>query len=75
MTPRSMVTVVGLLMLCFIAAAASAQDTASFESVNYPNRFMRHAFFLGELTPISSDVDRKDATFVLRPGLSGLRAQ
>jgi Alpha-L-arabinofuranosidase B (ABFB) domain/Cysteine-rich secretory protein family len=71
MTPRSMVTVVGLQMLCVIASAALAQETASFESVNYPNRFMRHAFLLGELTPLSSDLDRKDATFVLRPGLSG----
>ena len=71
MTPRSMVTFVGLLMLCVSASAALAQETASFESVNYPNRYMRHAFFLGELTPISSDLDRNDATFVLRPGLSG----
>ena len=30
MTTRSLVTVVGLLMLCFTAHAASAQGTASF---------------------------------------------
>jgi Alpha-L-arabinofuranosidase B (ABFB) domain/Cysteine-rich secretory protein family len=71
MTTRSLVTVVGLLMLCFTAHAASAQETASFESVNYPNQFMRHQFFLGELTAISSELDRKDATFVLHPALSG----
>ena len=51
--------------------AASAQETASFQSVNYPGQFLRHQNFLGELTPLSSELDRKDATFVLRPGLSG----
>ncbi|OAJ72269.1 hypothetical protein AYJ08_18750 [Brevibacillus sp. SKDU10] len=35
----------------------------SLESVNYPNRFIRHANFLGELTPVQSDLDRHDATF------------
>ena len=46
-SPRSLAAVVGLLMLCVAARAASAQETASFESANYPDRFMRHAFFLG----------------------------
>jgi hypothetical protein len=35
----------------------------SLESVNYPNRFIRHANYLGELTPIQSELDRNDATF------------
>ncbi|MGM7722829.1 AbfB domain-containing protein [Metabacillus sp. Hm71] len=35
----------------------------SLESVNYPNRFIRHQNYLGELTPIQSELDRRDATF------------
>lgn len=35
----------------------------SLESLNYPNRFIRHANYLGELTPIQSELDRHDATF------------
>ena len=35
----------------------------SLESVNYPNRFIRHRNFLGELTPIQSELDKEDATF------------
>ena len=34
-------------------------------------QFVRHRFFLPELTPVSSELDQKDATFVLRPGLNG----
>jgi hypothetical protein len=50
--------------------------TTSFESVNYPGRYIRHSFFLGVLTPVSSDsnqagnLDEADATFLVhRPGL------
>jgi hypothetical protein len=45
----------------------------SFESVNKPDHFIRHRFYLGELTTIdrSNAVDVADATFILRPGLSG----
>ena len=30
---------------------------------NFPDRFIRHRNFLGELTPIQSDLDRNDTTF------------
>ncbi|MBB5867176.1 hypothetical protein F4553_000555 [Allocatelliglobosispora scoriae] len=45
----------------------------SLESLNVPNRFVRHAGFLAELSPIVSDTDRHDATFQLVPGLSDSR--
>ncbi|WP_242315746.1 AbfB domain-containing protein [Bacillus cereus group sp. BfR-BA-01355] len=35
----------------------------SLESVNSQNRFIRHQNFLGELTPVQSELDRNDATF------------
>jgi hypothetical protein len=49
-------------MLCVTPDVTWAQETVSFESVNYPNHFIRHRFFLGELTQVGSDLDRKDAT-------------
>ncbi len=37
----------------------------SLQSTNFPDRFVRHQNFLGELSQIQSDLDRKDATFGL----------
>jgi cysteine-rich secretory family protein/alpha-L-arabinofuranosidase B-like protein len=73
MTSKSVATIIGLLTLCLIADVASAEETVSFESVNKPNFFIRHRFFLGELTTIdrSNAVDVADATFIVRPALSG----
>lgn len=48
-----------------------SEPASSFESVNYPGYFIRHRFSLGDLTPVVSDLDRADASFVLRAGLSG----
>jgi hypothetical protein len=35
----------------------------SLRSRNFHDRFIRHQNFLGELTPIVSDLDKGDATF------------
>lgn len=43
--------------------------TVSFQSVNFPGHFIRHRNFLGEISRIGSDLDRSDATFVVRAGL------
>ena len=43
---------------------------SSFESLNFPGHLMRHRNFLGELTPVSSALDRMDATFIVRAGLT-----
>jgi hypothetical protein len=43
----------------------------SLQSVNYPDRFIRHQNFLGELTPIHSDLDRHDGTFDFQTSSDG----
>jgi hypothetical protein len=40
-------------------------------SVSFPDRFLRHRGFVGELTPVSSEQDQKDSMFIMRPGLAG----
>lgn len=35
----------------------------SFQSLNYPDRFIRHRNYHGELSPIHSNLDKWDATF------------
>ena len=45
--------------------------TNSFQSVNYPNHYIRHRNYLAVLTPIKSELDRKDATFRVVAGLMG----
>jgi hypothetical protein len=47
-----------------------ANNSVSFRSFNFPDRFIRHKNFLGELEPVSSDLDRLDATFIFHPGLA-----
>jgi hypothetical protein len=61
---------IGFSVVCLAVESASAQ-MHSFESVNFPGRFIRHFCFQGELTAISSALDRSDATFALRPAPSG----
>lgn len=46
-------------------------ERASFRSTNFPDLFIRHANYLGEISPIGTPLDRADSTFVLRPGLNG----
>ena len=73
MTIRNTATVIGLVMLCLTAQAASADETVSFKSVNYPDRWIRHYNYEGRIDPIDPNdtVGLKDATFILRPALSG----
>ncbi len=42
----------------------------SLQSYNYPNFYIRHQYFFGELTVISSTLDKQDATFKIVPGLA-----
>jgi hypothetical protein len=53
------------------AAAVPYDQVVSFESKNYPGRYIRHRAWLGEITPLWSDLDRHDATFIVRGGLTG----
>jgi Alpha-L-arabinofuranosidase B (ABFB) domain len=45
-------------------------DTTSFRSVNFLDRFIRHKNFLGEIEPVSSALDKLDASFITRGGLA-----
>jgi hypothetical protein len=40
------------------------------QSINYPDRYIRHKGFLGYIDPIQSDLDRNDASFILVSGLA-----
>jgi Alpha-L-arabinofuranosidase B (ABFB) domain len=40
----------------------------SLQSFNFPDRFIRHRNFLGEITQIQSDLDKQDATFYIFGG-------
>ncbi len=43
----------------------------SLRSMNFPDRFIRHQNFEGELHPISTQLDREDATFLVPDGNLG----
>ncbi|BBH70316.1 hypothetical protein ACTI_70010 [Actinoplanes sp. OR16] len=53
------------------AAALPLSRNYSLESFNFPGHFARHRNSLGELTTVSSQLDRDDATWLLVPGLAG----
>ena len=69
----SFVAVCGLfLSLLSFPSPASAQSGTALRSVNYPDHFIRHQNFRGKITPVRSDLDHRDATFIVRrPGLAG----
>ncbi len=46
-------------------------ETHSFQSHNYPDHYLRHRNGVLELTKISSELDKKDATFKVVKGLWG----
>ena len=45
----------------------------SLRSYNYPDRYVRHQNYFGELTPVSSPLDQADGTFRMVPGLADSR--
>jgi hypothetical protein len=47
--------------------------TVSLQSYNYQTHFIRHANFLGEITTVSSELDKKDSTFRVVQGLADSR--
>ncbi|MDA3874673.1 MAG: AbfB domain-containing protein, partial [Kiritimatiellae bacterium] len=51
-------------------AAAKVETLVSIQSANFPERFVRHMSFKGRIDPIVSELDQKDATFRLVPGLA-----
>jgi hypothetical protein len=65
-----MLTVLMLIAAFSFNANGQSGPYLSFESHNYPEKFIRHAYGLGELTTISTNLDMQDATFALVPGLA-----
>jgi Alpha-L-arabinofuranosidase B (ABFB) domain len=47
-----------------------ASSAISLRSNNFPSHFIRHRNALAEISTISSDLDRRDATFRIVPGLA-----
>ena len=77
------VVLIGLLIAMFVGCGVKDTETEekppetqvkgetmSLQSFNYPDHSIRHRDFLGEITIISSDLDKKDATFKIVPGLA-----
>jgi hypothetical protein len=52
-------------------SAGPAGVAASLESLNLAGHFIRHRNSIGDLTRLTTSLDFADATFVLRPGLTG----
>jgi len=79
---RTLTRWLAVVIVSFVAAGAVQARSVdkiigsrvSLQSHNYPDYWVRHRNFLGEITPIdpASDLDRKDVTFVVRRGLSGV---
>lgn len=49
----------------FKQVAGLAGSGYSFQSYNYPDRYLRHYNYYLQLDPISTDLDKQDATFIL----------
>lgn len=56
-----------LIVVALCSSAFGQYGMQTFESSNYPGMFIRHFNFLGELTSISTDLDKQDATFKVAP--------
>ena len=52
-------------------APVASKGLKNVVAADSSERYVRHRGFLGELTAVSSELDKKDATFVARPGLAG----
>ena len=65
---------VGMMLTAEVLLAQDIQGDHSMLSFNYPDRYIRHQNFLGELTPVISELDRKDSTFKIVPGLANASA-
>lgn len=78
----SIIVLIGLIVLCINCGTKDTEtevkqpeekaeaNMVSLQSLNYPDRFIRHKDFKGELMKISTDQDKKDATFKIVPGLA-----
>jgi len=65
-----LIVVVSFISMNLLAKGVYSSDYYSFKSYNYPEYFIRHRNSLGEITKIVSQLDKKDATFKVVPGLA-----
>jgi len=48
----------------------SSGSIVTLQSMNFPDRFISHQNYLGEIIPINTDQDRQNASFRIVPGLA-----
>jgi alpha-L-arabinofuranosidase B-like protein len=70
---KGLVTGSAVALSLLLPQLSRAQDTSSFRSLNYPDRYIRHRLSLGYIEKIDGKdkLGRKDATFRIVPGLAG----
>jgi hypothetical protein len=61
----------GVAIFLLLPSKQSYSQEVSWQSVNFPDRFIRHRNFLGFVEPINDQQAAKDAVFVSVPGLAG----
>jgi hypothetical protein len=61
----------GVAVFLLLPSKVSYSQEMSWQSVNFPDRFIRHRNFLGFVEPVNDQQAGKDANFVSVPGLAG----
>jgi hypothetical protein len=60
-----------LTIMIIFCGQVAADDFVSLKSYNYPDHYIRHRNYLGEITTISSQLDIDDSSFRIVKGLAG----
>ncbi len=68
---RSVTIILAWMFLALFCGEAAAEGFVAFQSFNYPDHYIRHRSFLGEITSIVSHLDNADSSFRVVPGLAG----
>ncbi len=58
-------------LIIILCGQATAEDFVSLQSYNYPDHYIRHRNYLGEITTVKSQLDIDDSSFRIVRGLSG----
>ncbi|MFA5354356.1 MAG: AbfB domain-containing protein [Thermodesulfovibrionales bacterium] len=68
---KSWYALVVLSLMLILCGQAAAEEFVSLQSYNYPDHYVRHRNYLGELTPVVSQLDVADSSFRMVQGLAG----
>jgi hypothetical protein len=60
-----------LPLMMILCGQAAAGDFVSLQSFNYPDHYVRHRNYLGEITTVKSRLDIADSSFKMVQGLAG----